>query len=567
MSAAGWANRLWAAANRPRRRRFRAALEDPGAAQRRLLLATLRANAGTAYGRRHGFDRIATVEEYRRRVPLTRWDELAPWIERIRHGEPGVLTREPVLRLMPSGGSTAAAKLVPLTRTLLSELQRAIGPWVVDLFERHPGLADGRAYWSVSPAAPAEPAAGGAVPVGFAADTAYLGGFFQRLVDRTLAVPGAVARLTDIESFRYATLLHLLAARDLALVSVWHPSFLTLLLEPLERWWEPLLDDLAAGTLTLPGANPGPAAGAVRAPAADPARAAELRRVGPAAPPREIWPRLAVISAWADGHAAGAAAALAERFPGVAIEPKGLVATEAFVSLPFAGARPLAVESHFFELIDDAGRSLLAGEPAAGGEYAVAVTTGGGLYRYRLGDRVRVEGFLGATPCLRFVGREDRVSDRRGEKLSDGHVAAVLERLLGPGAGFAMLAPDDEGGRPGYTLYLDARRPAPPRLAEDLERALAENPHYRWCVRLGQLAPARVFRVDGDPHLLYLEHRRRAGQRLGDVKPAALSAESGWSRRFAGRYLPAAAGEAAHGSPIERPTERPNEGLKERSRP
>ncbi len=595
MSAAGWANRLWAAANRPRRRRFRAALGDPGAAQRRLLLATLRANAGTAYGRRHGFDRIATIEEYQQRVPLTRWDELAPWIERIRRGEPGVLTREPVLRLMPSGGSTAAAKLVPLTRTLLAEFQRAIGPWVVDLFERHPGLANGRAYWSVSPAAaspaaeaePSEskaagPGAGGgpapgsgstagaatdAVPVGFAADTAYLGGVFRRLVDRTLAVPGAVARLAGVEDFRYATLLHLLAARDLALVSVWHPSFLTLLLEPLERWWEPLLDDLAAGTLTLPGASPADAA-AVRAPAADSARAAELRRLGPTAPPREIWPRLAVISAWADGHAAGAAAALAERFPGVAIEPKGLVATEAFVSLPFAGARPLAVRSHFFELIDDADRPHLAGELTAGGEYAVAVTTGGGLYRYRLGDRVRVEGFLGATPCLRFLGREDRVSDRRGEKLSDGHVAAVLERLLGGGAGFAMLAPDDEGGRTGYTLYLDARNPAPPALALDLERALAENPHYRWCVQLGQLAPARVFRVDGDPHHQYLEHRRRAGQRLGDVKPAALSAESGWSRRFPGRYLPApAAGEAANGSPIERPTEGPNERLKEWSRP
>lgn len=598
MSAAGWANHLWAAANRPHWRRFRAALGDPGASQRRLLLATVRANAATAYGRRHGFDRIATVEEYRRRVPLVRWDELAPWIERIQRGEPRVLTRERVLRLTPSGGSTAAAKLVPLTRTLLAEFQRAIGPWVVDVFERHPGLARGRAYWSVSPAAvspAAEPAdlgepnesgsetrggptpgsgstsgggTGGAVPIGFAEDTVYLGSFFQRLVDRTLAVPGAVARLAEVESFRYATLLHLLAARDLTLVSVWHPSFLTLLLEPLGRWWEPLLDDLAAGTLTLPGSrSAGATAVPVPAPGADPARAAELRRLGASALAGEIWPRLAAISAWADGHAAGAAIELAERFPGVAIEPKGLVATEAFVSLPFAGARPLAVRSHFFELIDDSGRSHLADEVAAGGEYGVAVTTGGGLYRYRLGDRVRVVGFLGATPCLHFVGREDRVSDRRGEKLSDGHVAAVLERLLGGGGGFAMLAPDDEGGRPGYTLYLDSRRPSPPGLAENLERGLAENPHYRWCVRLGQLAPARVFRVVGDPHHLYIEHCRRAGQRLGDIKPNALSAESGWSRSFPGRYLAAAAGEPANGGPIEPPNERPTQGLKERSRP
>jgi len=548
VSAAAWAQRLWAAANLRRWRRFRAALGDPGRCQRRLLLATLRANAETAFGRRHRFAGIATVEDFRRRVPLVRYDELTPWLDRIRRGEPAVLTRDRVLLLTPSGGSTAAAKLVPFTRALQAEFQRAIGPWVVDLFRRHPGLARGCAYWSLSPAA--EPAGSepepGAVPVGFADDTAYLAGLFRRLVGRTLAVPAAVSRLADVESFRYATLLHLLRARDLALVSVWHPSFWTLLLEPLARHWERLLEDLAAGTLTPPAANEN-GGDAAPAPDPDPARAAELRRLGPGSP-AAIWPRLAVISCWADGHAAGAAADLAGRFPGVAVEPKGLVATEAFVSLPFAGGRPVAVTSHFFEFLDDAGRPHAVDELTAGGEYSVVVTTGGGLYRYRLGDRVRVEGFSAATPCLRFLGREDRVSDRRGEKLAEGHVAAVLERLLGDadaGVRFAMLAPDDAGLGGGYTLYLESKRPPRDGLAADLERALAANPHYRWCVRLGQLAPARVFRVDGGAHHVYLEHRRRAGQRLGDVKPAALSPESGWSRRFTGRYQPSAAEPAA----------------------
>ncbi len=538
------ATRLWILGNRRRWRRYQRALRDPAAAQRRLLEGYLRRNAETVFGRRHGFARIDSVEAWQRKVPLSRYDDLQPLIECVRQGDAAVLTAEPVIRLVPSSGSTAARKLVPYTRGLLREIGAAVGPWIVDLHRRRPGLGRGRAFWSISPATELEDGAP-AVPIGFDDDSAYLGGFFQKLVDRTLAVPSEVRRLQDIEVFRYATLVHLLRARDLTLISVWHPSFLTLLLEPLARRWSELTRDVAAGRLSLPEGISGELRRALaRSLRPDPRRAAELERLGPDSP-TALWPRLEVISCWADAHAAAPAAELAEAFPGVAIEPKGLIATEAFVSLPFAGERPVAACSHFFEFLDDDGRVHLLDQLAGGGEYSVVVTTAGGLYRYRLQDRVKVEGFLGATPCLRFLARDDRVSDRAGEKLSEGHVTGVFERLLESGLGvrFAMLAPDagshgSDGGvdRPGYTLYLESRHSPPAGLVNRLDEALAENPHYRHCVELGQLAPVRLFQVAGDAHHVYLDHHRRSGQRLGDVKPAALSPEDGWSDRFEGGY-------------------------------
>ena len=530
------ATRLWILGSRRRWRRFRHALRDPGVVQRRLLAGYLKRNARTVFGRHHRFADIDSVEAWQRQVPLSKYDDFEPWIERVRGGERGVLTAEPATRLVPSSGSTAARKLVPHTRGLANEINAAVGPWIVDLHRRRPSLARGRAYWSISPAIELEDA-GSAIPIGFDDDGAYLGGFARRLVDRTLAVPGAVRHLHEVEACRYATLLHLLRARDLTLISVWHPSFLDLLLEPLARRWDDLVGDVAAGALSLPADIPHKLQrrlGTGLRP--DPRRAAELARLGPEAP-IALWPRLEVISCWADAQAAAPAAALAEAFPGVAIEPKGLIATEGFVSLPFAGARPAAVCSHFFEFLDDHDQPRLLDQLADGGEYAVAVTTAGGLYRYRLQDRVRVEGYLDATPCLRFLGKEDRVCDLAGEKLSEGHVGATLERLLTPelGVRFAMLAPEERP--PGYTLYLESRRPPPAGLAGRLEQMLAENPHYRHCLGLGQLAPLRLFRVAGDAHHVYLEHRRRSGQRLGDVKPAALSSEMGWSRRFEGQYV------------------------------
>jgi hypothetical protein len=216
------------------------------------------------------------------------------------------------------------------------------------------------------------------------------------------------------------------------------------------------------------------------------------------------------------------------------IQPKGLIATEAFVSLPFAGRHPLAVLSHFFEFLDDRGDARLADELEEGGEYRVVVTTGGGLYRYALQDRVRVDGRVGRTPSIRFLGKEDHVSDRFGEKLSEGFVAGVLRRLFdrhGLRPRFALLAPETGAAGTSYVLFVE--HPAPPAtLAAELDEALAENPHYRYCRELRQLSPARVAPLRCDGYAAYADECTRRGQRLGDIKASALSARDGWAGVF-----------------------------------
>ncbi|MFL6193065.1 MAG: GH3 auxin-responsive promoter, partial [Thermoanaerobaculia bacterium] len=64
------------------------------------------------------------------------------------------------------------------------------------------------------------------------------------------------------------------------------------------------------------------------------------------------------------------------------------------------------------------------------------------------------------------------------------------------------------------------------------EAELAANPHYRACVALGQLAPARVRPIQGDGFARYARRCRERGQRLGDVKPLALSPIPGWAPFF-----------------------------------
>jgi len=512
------ANGVWGAASLSAWQRFGQALRDPADAQERLLRRYLRENAATATGRTFGFSSIASIDDYQSRVPISTFDSMDPLVQRIAGGERNVLTCDPVRRLVPSSGSTSAVKLIPYTATLQREFSRAVDAWIADLYFHRPRLMLGPAYWSITPAtAPERPFvnAESSVAIGFDDDSAYLGGVRGALTRAVMAVPSTVRFSRDLTSFRRTTLRHLVCARELRLISVWHPSFLTTLLDTLAWDWDAILNEVST---------------------VDASRARELRRIAPNQV-RAIWPHLGLISCWGDGPAQAAAGELATRLAGIEIQRKGLLATEGVVTIPFRGHHPLAIRSHFFEFLAADGRAALAHQLEPGAEYSVVLTTGGGLYRYHLADRVIVTGWVERTPSLAFVGKDDRVSDRRGEKLSDGFVAGVFDTLFAarrPRPRFAMLAPEERGSSVCYTLFIEAdegdtdRGEAP--LAAMLEAGLRANPHYAWCVDIGQLHPARVVRVGPGANRAYVDFCVTQGQRMGDVKPVSLHPGTDWSR-------------------------------------
>lgn len=501
---------LMGAYARPHRRLL--GIGDLRGVQLDLARRLVEANASTWYGRQHDFDRLRSLEDYRAAVPLVGWDDLAGAVERIAGGEPGVLTAEPVRLLEPSSGSTAASKLIPYTATLLRQFRAGLQPWLHDLYAHHRGLRRGRSYWSATPAA-THPRRDTAIPVGFEDDTAYLGPLAGRLMGALFAVDPDVARTTDMEQFRVRTAIGLLAAEDLALASVWNPTFLTVLLDWMAEHPERV----------LPGLSP-----------------ARRRVVGPALAARDwatIWPHLQVLSCWADAQARGPADELAARLPQATVQPKGLLATEALVTIPLVAATGtgvassgavLAARSHLVEFLAPDGTCLLGDEVEVGHRYEVVVTTGGGLYRYRLGDLVEVIGWHGALPVLRFVGRADRVSDLVGEKLHEAHVVACLAAAGITGHAVLVAHADPH---PHYVL--EAERADAAAVAR-LEAGLRESFHYDYARRLGQLGPAVLHRVGPDAARRHLAACVARGMRLGDVKTAALVPVS-WSQPSGGR--------------------------------
>jgi hypothetical protein len=502
----------------PARRRFERALRGCEAAQTARLRQLLTSNAGTAYGRAHGFATISSVGEWQNRVPIVDYDQIESWVLRAAAGEANVLTTVQVRIFERTSGSTAANKLVPYTEDLLHEFSAATGPWLHDLYTSFPALAGTSSYWSISPAARRAERTAGGTPIGFEDDTEYFGVLERFALRHLLAVPTRVARLHDIDAWADASARHLVADGDLGLISVWHPSFLALLLQRVEN-------DLFSILESVP-----------------PQRASDVRERLKDLPLGEaLWPRLSVVSCWADGPAASAALDLRRHLPHAYIQPKGLLATEGVVSFPVQrgaeSASVAAIASHFLEFIDlenPAARPRLAHQLAPGGDYAPVISTGGGLYRYRLGDAVRCIGYHLEAPLLQFQGRTDQVSDLCGEKLNPRLVAAAMsyaERTTGGALTFALLAPV-VADPPHYCLYAEGTDPGKLRsMCEALERKLGESRGYSYARTLGQLGPIRGVSVR-DGAARYLRARTAAGQRVGDVKPVQLDDRLDWSSVF-----------------------------------
>lgn len=489
---------LWAVGNLTAAACYARALRSPEEAQGQWLARRLAADADSVFGREHDFRAIRDNREFARKVPMREWSGFSPWINRIQAGERGVLGMEPVSHLAPTSGSSGARKLIPFTPALHGAFADAVGAWMFDLTRLEPGILGGSAYWSISPLAGDESAERGAVPVGFADDADYLGGWKARLARLVMAAPAELRHERDIGIFWKRTAACLLARRDLRLISVWHPSFLRLIEDAILRDWHDLLDELGKS------------------------RAAELRRAGPRNPVG-WWPALRVISCWGDMAAEPGMREIARRFPRCRVQPKGLLATEAVVTIPWRGMYPLAVTSHFFEFVSAQGDVLLANELERGKPYEVVVTNGGGLWRYRLGDMVECDGFCGSTPTLRFLGRAGNVSDLCGEKLSEAFVAKCFADLWPGGeerpVEAYLLAQLDAHGTPGYHLVV--ANPVDEKRAQSLDSLLRRNPHYDLARRLGQLRSV-CLRVDPNLRVLGKEGDHR---RLGDIKPLVLVRE------------------------------------------
>ncbi len=493
---------------------FKLAARDPFGTQVNVLEQILKTNANTRFGLEHGFADIKTVDQFRAKVPVADYERFRPYVEDMVKDKSGVLVAEEPVAFDLTSGSAGQSKIIPYTPTGIKAFRTALFAWLCDLARNQEGITNGRFYWALSPATGKGNFTPGGIPVGPVSDGVFFGPEAGASLQALSCIPADLALEENNETWRTRTLGHLLNATDLSLLSIWSPTFLIALLEQLQQNPERYLKALHDGLSGL---------------SANPARSRFLEKhVG-----REvldtglIWPQLAVISTWTDAGAKRFVRPLQELFSHVTIEGKGLMSTEAIVTIPMSGAgHPvLAINSGFYEFLDVGGGAFVCNELSPGEKYRVVVTTPGGLYRYDTGDQVLVHQAFGGLPSLEFVGRVDNVSDLCGEKLSE----TFLQEYLGESGMFVMVVPLAIP-HPCYALVLDADETnfdQGVKQAGIVEKALNANPHYAHARRVGQLGKLLPVRIK-QPLQRYLELAGLTSPRLGSIKPPLLNVRDDW---------------------------------------
>ena len=94
----------------------------PVAVQREVLQELVTAAQYTEFGRRYHFSKLFTLKEFKKNVPIHEYDDLKPYIHRMMDGEENILWNTPVTWFAKSSGTTSdKSKFIPISEESLQD--------------------------------------------------------------------------------------------------------------------------------------------------------------------------------------------------------------------------------------------------------------------------------------------------------------------------------------------------------------------------------------------------------------------------------------------------------------
>ncbi len=84
--------------------------------QQKLLLSLVKTAEKTLFGRLHQFENIRTVADFQRQVPVADYEDLKPFIDKVKRGQRHILWPETPLYFAKTSGTTSGAKYIPISQ-------------------------------------------------------------------------------------------------------------------------------------------------------------------------------------------------------------------------------------------------------------------------------------------------------------------------------------------------------------------------------------------------------------------------------------------------------------------
>ena len=509
--------------------------------QYKVLMDIIKNNADTQFGREYGFSEIHSVDDYRRKVPLTDYDTFEPYIRRMMAGEKNLLTARDPQHFAITSGSVGTPKYIPVSA---QELEKYATYSVAMAF----GVAD-EYYRNTT---------GRSVPAGLGLNAVEMrvmqtdAGIGKGSISGTVLnsmkdyVPDLLSSPWEIVApdgemdIKYLKTRLALGVRNLAFMDSVFLSGLVDLMDYIRDNYRMLCKDIYYGRID-PDVNVPQSVRTVLESQLRPdkERARELMREfsqgfdEPIIP--RIWPRMS----WIGGIGTGSFTPYVRkmrRYSGKTIPFNNLcyAASESFMAV----ARHMSDTS--FVLIPDGGfyefipvhgknqnKTLTIEELEVGADYEIVVTNLSGFYRYRLKDVVRVTGFYNEAPMIRFNYRKDQLISIAGEKTNEEALRwAITQFSLEASVhvnDYSIYA--DDSTSPGhYVILVEPDQIVPKEslthFREIMENKLMQaNPAYGDMRRAGSLGPLELVFLQQQTYQLYRDLMIMKGFSANQLKP------------------------------------------------
>ncbi len=526
--------------------------KDPMKAQRKTLQKIINKNKNCEYGKKYDFADIHSIEDFRSKVPLTKYEDYEPYVERMIHSkEKNLMFTGYNVRYCSSSGSVGKPKILPKSIKDLWNMQcigfscsvatahhylknKGIkmpsqkGPLVLILTGHK--LEDGKMCNGA-----------GQIPLLYLKP---LLGMFS-----TSPVSLLIPEHEELLDTSYLQLRFALEDRNVSYLESIVVTLLTTMFDYLEENWEMLCDDIEKGIIN-PNIKITPELRKKyeKKFKPNPTRAAELRREfekgfdTPIAP--RIWPKLT----WAHGMVGSTLKVYVEKLRksigDIPIHNMGYAAAEGFFAMPTeldVHDGVLLPHCIFFEFIpidddvedeteSDNPKTLLIDELEVGKKYEIVVSNFSGLYRYRIEDVVQVTKMYNNTPRIELLYRKNLDMNVANEKTTTqmcDFVAKNIAKKSGKEYTQFSYYPDFSTKPPRYCLLVEPKEAVSEeerqQMIEIMDEEFCEvNEKYFKYRRWGMLNRPEILILKPKTYWDYREMLRAKGVVLNQIKPVTV---------------------------------------------
>lgn len=413
---------------------------DIRSAQRKVLKRIVDSCKNTVFGKEHGFNKIRTVDEYRKAVPIRDFEGHRKYINRMCKGEENVLFPGKPIFYNTTSGTSDKPKLIPVSKPYFEQAYNGVSRlWFYTCLRDNPKLFNGQNLSAVAPAV--EGYVNDGTPYGSISGVIYRN--IPGILKDLYSTPYPVICMRDYQKKYYAMLRCALGTEITYIITV-NPSTLLQFHKTVLQEGGDLIRDIRDGSMrtdVLNEIDPKSRESVLSKFKPDVKRAKWLEklfeRYGDKLRPKHYWPDLVCVNTWKKGNCSLILPKLEDFFPkDTVIREFGYQASEARAGLTLQNEWDYSVllaHIYHFEFIPEESRDMekpdILGphELEIGKNYYILFSNGSGLYRYDINDIICVKGFYNQFPLFEFIQKGEGITNLTGEKLSESQIMQAID--------------------------------------------------------------------------------------------------------------------------------------------